>query len=112
MPFINFNELPHLKLMDNIHGAIAHSDQLTVGYITLEEGAQLPEHAHIHEQWSHVIEGELDFVLDGKKQRMTKGMSVYIPSNTPHQASANTKCVVIDTFLPLREDFKMLKLWS
>ncbi len=112
MPFINYNTLPHLKLMDGIHGAIAHSEQLSVGYITLEEGAQLPEHAHIHEQWSHVIEGELDFVLNGHRQLMTKGMSVHIPSNIPHSATAVTKCVVIDTFLPVREDFKLLQPWS
>jgi quercetin dioxygenase-like cupin family protein len=112
MPFINYNEMPHQKLMDNIHGAISHSDQLTVGYITLEAGAQLPEHSHIHEQWSHVVEGELDFVLGDEKQIMTKGMSVYIPSNIPHSAKAISKCVLIDTFLPVREDFKKLESWK
>lgn len=109
MPFINYNTLPHVKLMDNIHGAFIHSDQLSVGYITLEAGAQLPQHAHVHEQWSHVIEGELEFVLDGENKIMTQGMSVFIPSNTPHAASAITKCIVIDTFLPVREDFKSLE---
>lgn len=104
--------MPHLKLMDNIHGAIAHSDHLTVGYITLEAGAQLPEHAHIHEQWSHVVEGELEFILGEEKQVITKGMSVYIPSNIPHSAKALSRCVLIDTFLPVREDFKMLERWE
>ena len=98
--------------MDNIHGAIVHSDQLSVGYITLEAGSKLPEHAHVHEQWSHVIEGELEFVLDGEQQIMSKGMSVHIPSNIPHSAKALSQCVVIDTFLPVREDFKLLEPWT
>ncbi len=112
MPFINYNHLPHLTLMDDIHGSFIHSDHLSVGYITFEEGARLPEHAHVHEQWSHVIEGELSFVLDGKMQLMTKGMSVHIPSNVPHSAEAISRCVVIDTFLPVREDFKHLEAFK
>ena len=112
MPFINYNTLPHLRLMDNIHGAFVHSDKLTVGYITLEAGARLPSHAHLHEQWSHLVEGELEFELDGEKQILTRGMSVYIPSDVSHSASALTKCVVIDTFLPVREDFKSLDNWK
>ena len=51
MPIINFNDIPHLKIWDGIHGAISHSDDLTFGHITLEKGAILPEHHHLQEQW-------------------------------------------------------------
>lgn len=112
MPFIDFNTAPHHKLRDGIHGSFSHSDHLSVGYIILEEGAVLPEHNHIHEQWSHVIEGSLEFVLDGEKKVMTTGMSVYIPSNVFHSAVASSRCKVIDTFLPVREDFKVLEPWE
>lgn len=112
MPFVNFNTIPHQKLMNGIHGALYHSDQLTFGHLVLEEGAVLPQHNHIHEQWTHMIEGQLEFTLDGDTQVLTSGHSVFIPSNIPHSARALSKCKVIDAFLPVREDFKTLDLWQ
>ena len=112
MPFIDYNAIPHRKLMTGIHGALYHSAQLTFGHLVLEEVAVLPEHHHVHEQWTHVIEGRLEFTLDGETQIMTPGISVFIPSNTVHSAIAQTRCKLIDAFLPVREDFKSLELWS
>jgi quercetin dioxygenase-like cupin family protein len=111
MPFINFNSIPHLRIWDNVHGAFYHSDQMTFGHIVLEEGAIVAEHQHIHEQWTHVLEGTLEFTLGEEKQIMTPGIGVYIPSNMKHQAKAITKCKLMDAFLPVREDFKTLAPW-
>jgi quercetin dioxygenase-like cupin family protein len=112
MPFVNFNTIPHLRLMNGIHGALYHSDQLTFGHLVLEEGAVLPQHNHVHEQWTHMIEGQLEFTLDGETQVLTSGHSVFIPSNVPHSARALSTCKVIDAFLPVREDFKALEPWQ
>jgi len=98
--------------MNGIHGALYHSDQLTFGHLILEEGALLPEHHHVHEQWTHMIEGQLEFTLDGDTQILTPGNSVFIPSNVPHSARAISICKVIDAFLPVREDFKLLDPWQ
>ena len=108
MPVIHSKDLPRVTLREGISGAFVHSDQLTTGYITLEPGAHLPSHAHPHEQWSHLIEGELEFVLDGESFHLTCGMSVYIPSEAIHSATAITRCKVIDTFCPVREDYRVL----
>ena len=112
MPFIDFNTIPHSKLRENIHGALYHSDTMTFGYIILEEGAILPEHNHFHEQWTHLLEGSLEFTLDGETQVMTPGISVFIPSDIRHSAKALTRCKLIDAFLPVREDFKSLEPWQ
>lgn len=112
MPFIDYNSIPHRKLMNGIHGALFHSDQLTFGHLVLEEGALLPEHHHVHEQWTHVMEGSLEFTLEGETQIMTPGISVFIPSDAVHSARALSKCKLLDAFLPVREDFKSLPLWE
>lgn len=111
MPFLDFNATPHLKIINGIHGAIHHSDRLTFGHITLEKGAVLPEHHHVQEQWTHVLEGELEFTLAGETRILTPGTSAHIPSDVPHSAYALTRCKVIDAFLPVREDFKSLEAW-
>jgi quercetin dioxygenase-like cupin family protein len=112
MPFINYNTSPHLKVWDGIHGPIHHSEHLTFGHFILEAGAVVPEHQHLQEQWTHVIEGQLEFTMEGTTQIMTAGLVAFIPSNTPHSARAISRCKVIDAFLPVREDFKSLELWQ
>ena len=111
MPFINFNSIPHSRIWDGIHGAMHHSDQLTFGHIIVENGAILPEHHHIHEQWTHVIEGELEFNIAGETQILTSGLTAYVPPDVPHSAKALTCVKLIDCFMFVREDFKTLDPW-
>jgi quercetin dioxygenase-like cupin family protein len=111
MAFIDFNAAPHQKVWDGIHGPIFHSEQLTFGHFVLEKDAILREHHHMHEQWTHVIEGELEFTIDGETKLLTHGMVAHMPSHVPHSAVALTRCKVIDCFYPVREDFKLLDTW-
>lgn len=109
MPFINFNTRKKVNIWPGISGSMFHSEQLTFGHFTIEKGAKLPEHSHIHEQWTHLIEGELEFDINGKKEVLTPGMTAYIPTGYPHSAKAITNCKVIDCFLPVRMDFVELE---
>ena len=109
MPFVDFNAKKKVKVWDGITGPLAHSEKLTFGYFTLEKGAVAKEHQHPHEQWTHVLSGDLEFTLGGEKKILKSGMAAYIPSNTPHSAFAITECKVIDCFLPVREDFVELE---
>jgi quercetin dioxygenase-like cupin family protein len=106
MPFIDFNEGRKVSVWNGITGVIAHSDTSTFCHFTIENGADLPEHSHVHEQWCHVLEGRLEFTIDGETMLLTAGMSAFIPSLLPHSAKALTECKVIDCFTPVREDFK------
>jgi len=108
MPFVNFNNGKIVKIWDGISGTLAHSATSTFGHFTIESGTELPEHSHIHEQWCHVLEGELLFTIDGETALLTAGMTAYMPSFVPHSAKALTTCKVIDCFTPVREDFKAL----
>ena len=66
-------------------------------------------HNHVHEQWTHVIQGELLFDINGEQKLLTNGMTAFMPSNIPHSAKAITDCKVIDCFLPVRQDFVALE---
>jgi len=111
MPFIDFNNIPHSRIWDGIHGALHHTDQLTFGHIIVEDGAILPEHHHMNEQWTHVIQGELEFTLGGETHLLTAGVTAHVPPDVPHSARALTRVMLIDCFLPAREDFKALEPW-
>lgn len=109
MPFIDFNSRKKIRVWDGITGPVYHSDQATFGYFTIEAGTDLPAHQHPHEQWCHVIEGELEFTIGEETGILTKGKVALIPSGVVHSGHARTECRVIDGFLPVREDFRELE---
>ncbi len=105
MPYFDFKSMPSVQIWDQIKGPIAYSENLLFGYFYIDDGAILPVHSHPHEQWSHLIEGEFEFNVDGDIRHMKPGMSVFIPSNVPHSGKSLTKALFLDCFNPVREDF-------
>lgn len=101
-----FSEIPEKKLIEGIKGQYIHTDTNTIGYITIEKGAVLPAHSHVHEQITQVISGKLEMTIDGVTQVLEPDSITVIPSNATHSANALTDCIVIDTFSPVREDYK------
>lgn len=93
-------------LVPGITGYYAHGQALTLGYVEIKAGSDLPEHHHVHEQITYIIEGQLNMVIGGKACPLTAGMYYVIPSNVPHSATAPVDCKVIDVFNPVREDYK------
>ena len=93
------------ELMTGITGYYAHGTNMTFGYVEIKKGTKMPEHNHMHEQITYIIEGQLDMVIGGKPCSLTAGMYYIIPSNVPHGAFAVTDCKLIDVFNPTREDY-------
>ncbi len=94
------------ELAPGITGYYAHGEKHSFGFVEIKAGSWVPLHHHINEQITYVLEGQLDMVIDGKSYSLTSGMYHVIPSNIPHSAVAATDCKVIDTFSPVREDYK------
>lgn len=109
MPFIDFITGKKIKIWEGVTASLYHSNKITFGHITLLKSAEVPEHQHMHEQWTHVISGELLFSINGEEKLLSAGMAAFIPSNTAHAARAISECKVIDCFLPVREDFVELE---
>lgn len=99
-------DLKPKELVTGITGYYAHGDSMSFGLVELEAGSSVPMHQHVQEQITYIIEGELDMVIDGQSCLLTPGMYQIIPSNTFHSAVAITACKVIDTFSPVREDYR------
>ncbi len=93
-------------LLPGIKGRFFHTEKTTIGFVELEANAVLSEHAHIHEQTTYVTEGKLELIIDGMSHILEAVMIINIPSNAIHSAKALTFCRVIDTFSPVRDDYK------
>ncbi len=94
------------ELAPGIVGYYAHGEKHTMGLVELKKGSMVPLHSHPHEQITFILEGKLDMVIGGQAYSLTAGMYHIIHSNVPHSAVAITDCKVIDTFSPVREDYK------
>lgn len=110
MPFIDFNSGKKVQLWEGIKASLYHSEQITFAHVSLDKGAIVGEHSHVHEQWTHVIEGEMRFRIGNDEKILTSGMTAFIPGNTIHSAVALTQCKVIDCFMPVRQDFVELEM--
>ena len=94
------------EVVPGITGHYTHGAGITFGYIEVKAGTVMPEHHHIHEQITYIIEGQLDMIIGGVPCSLKSGMYHIIPSNMPHSATAPMDCKVIDVFNPVREDYK------
>ena len=106
MKFIDTYELNTRELTKGFYGRFIHTEHNTIGYIRVDAGAVLPEHAHIHEQVTSIIEGQFEVTLGGETRVLGPGMTFHVVSNLPHSGRALTACFLIDVFHPVREDFK------
>lgn len=100
-------ELPPKELVTGITGYYAHGEKMTLGYVELDAGSQIPLHHHVQEQITYILEGELDMIIGGEPCLLSAGMFHVIGSNVPHSAIARSACKVIDAFSPVREDYKV-----
>ena len=94
------------EIAKGFQARFVHTEGFTLSYVDVVAGAKLPEHAHVHEQTSQVIEGEFEMVIGGETILLKPGSVVVIPSNVPHSGRALTDCKIQDVFCPVREDYK------
>jgi unsaturated pyranuronate lyase len=99
-------KIPPKELARGITGYYAHGVNHTFGFVELKAGSSVPTHQHIHEQITYIVEGLLEMIIGGVAFSLAAGTYQIIPPNTPHSAIAKTDCIVIDTFAPVREDYK------
>jgi len=75
--------------------------------VKFEKGVIGSPHTHVHSQTSCVQEGKFEFAVEGKKQILEKGDSIYFEPDVQHSAVCLKKGIIFDIFSPYREDFLM-----
>ena len=106
MTFLAQTDLARKEPMPGFVGLFAHGVTMTVVQWTIAAGAELPEHAHPHEQVSQILEGEFELTIDGRTERLGTGSLAIVPPNVTHSGRAVTACRIIDVFHPVRDDYR------
>jgi quercetin dioxygenase-like cupin family protein len=99
-------EIPEKEVFPGFHGRFVHSGAMTFAWWRIDEGAEVPEHAHPHEQVVNVLEGELALTVAGHEHVLHAGDVMEIPGGVKHSARALGASRVLDVFSPVREDYR------
>lgn len=79
--------------------------QMMLARVLLKKGCVVPEHSHVNEQLTYILEGALKFWIDGREIVVNAGEVLCIPPHMPHKAEALTDTVDLDVFCPPRADW-------
>jgi quercetin dioxygenase-like cupin family protein len=80
------------------------SEHMTLNVVRIAPHSVAPMHAHAEEQISLIVEGELEFDVNGEVRLLRPYMAVVIPSHALHGVRTFEQgCVAIDAFYPPRQ---------
>lgn len=71
----------------------------------LKGGHNLPSHSHPFEQTGYLVSGKLDFRIRDGWFVAEPGDSWCIPENVEHEVRVIEDAVVIEVFIPIREEY-------
>ena len=80
-------------------------ERMTVGRVAFTRGSSVPVHRHENEQFSLVLSGALEFIVEGRPVVVRPGEILHLPANEQHGARALEDTVVLDVFSPPRQDW-------
>lgn len=100
-----WNEESTERMNDLVTRQVIHGVNITMARLVMNKGAVVPEHHHVNEQITTMVEGRLLFLLAGKEQILKAGESLIIPPDVPHRVEALEDSVAIDVFAPVRSDW-------
>jgi quercetin dioxygenase-like cupin family protein len=103
--------LPERRLAAGVTIKPLAGDHAMLNYVRLDPDAEVPLHAHEHEQLGLVLEGEMHMQIGNERRTLRPQDTYVIPGGVRHGGRAGRSgALVLDIFYPLREDY--LKLFA
>lgn len=103
--FYEFEKMEFEKVTDKIFRRYVYGEHAMLCYFKLLKGATIPEHHHVSEQITYIVQGKVRVFSAGKEFIVSKGEVIHFPSNLPHRFEALEDTIDIDIFSPPRKDW-------
>jgi quercetin dioxygenase-like cupin family protein len=101
--FVDRSVIPPVEFVPGLKFQPTLGELTLANYVTFAPHTEAPLHAHLEEQVVIVVEGELEFTIDGQTRIMGVGDVAVIPPWVPHGAKTHQHgCREIDVFSPPR----------
>ena len=103
---VDKKDCAHHQIFPGVEIFTTHGQHLMLSLVEFQPGAVVEEHSHPHEQLGLMLEGEMEFIIDGQSQIVRPGQMWRIPGGVRHKAIAGSQPVrALDVFYPIREDY-------
>jgi len=107
MSFFTVNELPVTEMLPGVVRRVVYLEHAMMTFFTFEPGSVIPMHDHPHEQITYVVQGAMEFTLEGETRVLRAGDGVCCPPDAPHGAVVlDEPTVALDAWYPPREEYK------
>lgn len=106
MTIYNWEDVKFEQLNPLLARQVIHCRNMSLAMIHLDSGCVVPEHRHINEQVSVVLQGCARVLSEGTEYRLAAGQVLHIPPDTPHEFEALEDSLILDLFSPPREDWR------
>lgn len=100
------NEISKYLDRPGFTGSFVHGERMSLVHWIIEKDTLLALHSHENEQILFVMEGCLRFDSPDGHIDVFPGEGIVFAPDEPHGGIAIERTVCIDTFCPVREDFK------
>lgn len=103
-----WDDLPAEPLKGGISRRLISGKGVMIAHVYLKKGDDVPQHSHMNEQITYILQGALQFWLGPAGNRevtVRAGEVLVIPSNLEHRALALEDTLDVDVFNPPREDW-------
>lgn len=103
---MKIDDIESRELLPGTEVRFIHSDRMTVAHWRFDQGIDLPEHSHPHDQITTIVEGEFELTVEGEPEILRAGDYRIIPPGAVHSGRSITACRIIDVFSPVRDDYR------
>ena len=105
MEHYSWEKVEREVLNPRISRKVITGEKAMVAQVFIAKGAEVPEHHHESEQITYILEGALEFLIEGQTIVVSAGQVLRIPSHVPHRAVALEDTLDLDIFSPIRQDW-------
>ena len=105
LQYLAWDAIEKEQLTPLLHRHFVVGQQIMLARVLLKKGCIVPEHSHVNEQFTYILEGALKFWIGGKVIVVKAGEVLAIPPHMPHKAEAVQDTVDLDVFCPPRADW-------
>src|SRR3989304_1422889 len=81
---VNYLKLPIARMAPNATNRVISGEKITVSFSTMAPNSVWPMHRHEPEQIMVIMDGAVDWVVEGKLFHLEKGDAIIEPSNIEH----------------------------
>jgi quercetin dioxygenase-like cupin family protein len=102
----DWNKIPVEQTAEGIQRQMVVGQNVMICRFRFAPFVVTAEHTHPHEQMTLVVQGKVQFFIDGEEHIVSAGDVLHFPPHNRHGATMlDEEVILIDIFSPIREDF-------